>query len=216
MLLASGDQLNITLLSALLRLAWDLSTGTLQHSSTVLPASWGTEDLLCIWFFPFCICLSPGTFVCFGLSHQKKHKNKRHGANPEPPGGLQERRNWTVKNCYKRLRSDVQFIFITAQSVSYESGTMNKDLRLARKGALTGFGHGRRHSCLGYVPKLCIPHLPSTRVHKRECSDKLLSEIGSKISTCGVTATMINKENRQKIIVFKLKTCVSPRDGGCW
>ncbi|XP_035509706.1 cAMP-specific 3',5'-cyclic phosphodiesterase 4D-like isoform X4 [Morone saxatilis] len=27
---------------------------------------------------------------------------------------------------------------------------MNKDLRLARKGAPTGFGHGRRHSCLGF------------------------------------------------------------------
>ncbi|XP_025998866.1 cAMP-specific 3',5'-cyclic phosphodiesterase 4D-like isoform X9 [Astatotilapia calliptera] len=27
---------------------------------------------------------------------------------------------------------------------------MNKDLRLTRKGGLTGFGHGRRHSCLGF------------------------------------------------------------------
>ncbi len=48
---------------------------------------------------------------------------------------------------------------------------MNKDLRLARKGAPTGFGHGRRHSCLGYVPKLCILLLFfCTHIHERECS----------------------------------------------
>lgn len=30
-------------------------------------------------------------------------------------------------------------------------GTMNKDPRFAKKGQPPGFGHGRRHSCLGYV-----------------------------------------------------------------
>lgn len=31
------------------------------------------------------------------------------------------------------------------------TGIMNKDLRFAKKGQPPGFGHGRRHSCLGYV-----------------------------------------------------------------
>lgn len=104
---------------------------------------------------------------------------KPHGANPGPPGGSWEKNNRLIervikfKNLLKRLGSDVQVIFFTAQSVSYESRAqrkMNKDLRLARKGAPTGFGHGRRHSCLGYVPKLCILHLYSTHIHERECS----------------------------------------------
>lgn len=50
---------------------------------------------------------------------------------------------------------------------------MNKDLRLGRKGAPTGFGHGRRHSCLGYVLKLCILRLCGAHIHERECSNKL-------------------------------------------
>lgn len=38
---------------------------------------------------------------------------------------------------------------------------MNKDLRPGRKGPPTGFGHGRRHSCLGYVSVLpaCLQRL---------------------------------------------------------
>lgn len=100
---------------------------------------------------------------------------KPHGVDPEPPGGSWEKNNRVVKfkNFHKRLGSDVQVIFFTAQGVSYESGahrTMNKDLRFARKGAPTGFGHGRRHSCLGYVPKLCILHLLGAHIHERECS----------------------------------------------
>lgn len=75
------------------------------------------------------------------------------------------------ENLIKRLDSDVQVIFFTTQSFSCESGaqgTMNKDLRLARKGPPTGFGHGRRHSCLGYVPKLRILHLAGAHTHEKE------------------------------------------------
>lgn len=53
---------------------------------------------------------------------------------------------------------------------------MNKDYRLARKGAPTGFGHGRRHSCLGYVLKLCMLHLFSIHIHERECSPYACSD----------------------------------------
>lgn len=68
--------------------------------------------------------------------------------------------DWVVKfkNLHQRLDS-------------YESGaqvTMNKDLRFARKGVPTGFGHGRRHSCLGYVPQLYILHLFTAYIHERE------------------------------------------------
>nr|XP_020467714.1 cAMP-specific 3',5'-cyclic phosphodiesterase 4C isoform X4 [Monopterus albus] len=34
--------------------------------------------------------------------------------------------------------------------MSVARGTMSKDFRLSRKGEQTGFGHGRRHSCLGF------------------------------------------------------------------
>lgn len=60
---------------------------------------------------------------------------------------------------FRRLRSNVQVIFFAVQSalcVSGAQGTMSKDFRLARKGVHTAFPHGRRHSCLGYVPKPCI------------------------------------------------------------
>lgn len=36
----------------------------------------------------------------------------------------------------------------------WAQGTMNKDLRFGKKGQPPGFGHGRRHSCLGYVAEL--------------------------------------------------------------
>ncbi|CAB1421893.1 unnamed protein product [Pleuronectes platessa] len=36
---------------------------------------------------------------------------------------------------------------------------MNRDPRVARKGAPTGFGHGRRHSCLGvlFLARVLVP-----------------------------------------------------------
>lgn len=61
-------------------------------------------------------------------------------------------------------------------------GTMNKDLRLARKGPPTGFGHGRRHSCLGYVPKQRILHLVSAHTHEREKSYCILRNPASRMS----------------------------------
>lgn len=74
---------------------------------------------------------------------------------------IQNRRSVRRRENNCKFRSDVQLVLLTPEWL-FESGAqrkMNKDPRLARKGASANFGPGRRHSCLGYVlelPLFCI------------------------------------------------------------
>lgn len=122
--------------------------GVLQHSLKIFPASSGSDDSaapsVCT-SFAFAACSKPSCVTLQNLMESTF----------DPLDSLEGNHNWLkFNNLHKELGSHVQAVFLTAQSVLYESGaqgTMNKDYRLARKGASTGFGHGRRHSCLGYV-----------------------------------------------------------------
>lgn len=68
----------------------------------------------------------------------------------------------TFVSLSKKFGTDGFGFCFTAHRVSHvwaTQGTMSKDSRLARKGAPSGFGHCRRHSCLGYVHNTWTLHL---------------------------------------------------------
>lgn len=103
------------------------------------------SDLFPVWFYLRCFHLKPGFLLLLWFTSELRPR----GVDPEPPVGSEERNNG-------KFRSDVQLVLLTAEWL-FESGAlrkMNKDPRLARKGASINFGPGRRHSCLGYVPEL--------------------------------------------------------------
>lgn len=92
----------------------------------------------------FCFCFLP--WKPFWLTQCRLH------------GAIQKQLSCQVEES----RGGSSFKCSAYASVLRESGaqrTMNKDLRMARKGLPMGFRHGRRHSCLGYVPNLCILRL---------------------------------------------------------
>lgn len=129
-----------SLVGACLRLQWENSATFLNSFSFSLKPG-RVNDIGPASDAQFCFCFLP--WKPFWLTQCRLH------------GAIQKQLSCQVEES----RGGSSFKCSAYASVLRESGaqrTMNKDLRMARKGLPMGFRHGRRHSCLGYVPNLCI------------------------------------------------------------